>query len=132
MQVLTALKRRQHIDLGSGVRLKKVINSGEVAQWLNYQTHCQHCQANIHVFNGFVTGYYIIFAFIFHHRIVGVVDSVKARLTDPCITWHWSSVGFDTATLATFHITSPEVGHLARLVCYRMSLGAISIKLWSG
>ena len=32
MQVLAALKRRQHIDLGSGVRLKKVINSGEVAQ----------------------------------------------------------------------------------------------------
>lgn len=51
---------------------------------------------------------------VLQRRVVEVVDSVKARLTDPCITCHWSSVGFDTATLATFHITSPEVGHLAR------------------
>ena len=58
---------------------------------------------------------YIILSFISHYRVVDVVDSVKARLTDPCITCHWSSVGFDTATLATFHITSPEVGPHSRL-----------------
>ena len=55
-----------------------------------------------------------ILSFILYYRVVEVVDSVKARLTDPCITCHWSSVGFDTTTLATIHITSPEVGHLAR------------------
>ena len=73
-------------------------------------------------YNGFATEYNIRLSFIFHCSVVEVVDSVKARLTDPCITCHWSSVGFDTTTLATFHITSPEVGHLARLVCYYKSL----------
>ena len=53
---------------------------------------------------------------IFPCRAVDVVDALKARLTDPCITCHWSSIGSDTNTLATVHITSPEVGHLARLV----------------
>ena len=56
-----------------------------------------------------------ILSFVFLYRAVEVVDSVKARLTDPCITCHWSSVGFDTTTIATVHITSPEFGHLARL-----------------
>jgi len=85
-------------------------------------------------YNGFATEYNTLLPFIFHYSVVEVVDSVKARLTDPCITCHWSSVGFDTTTLATFHITSPEVGHLARLVCYCKSLGVIislgRINIW--
>lgn len=85
-------------------------------------------------YNGFATEHNILLPFIFHYSVVEVVDSVKARLTDPCITCHWSSVGFDTTTLATFHITSPEVGHLARLVCYYKSLVVIislgRIKIW--
>ena len=84
--------------------------------------------------NGFATEHNILIPFIFRYSVVEVVDSVKARLTDPCITCHWSSVGFDTTTLATFHITSPEVGHLARLVCYYKSLVVIislgRIKIW--
>lgn len=80
--------------------------------------------------NGFARGCYIVLSFIFHNRVVDVVDSLKARLTDPCITCHWSSVGSDTTTLATIHITSPEVGHLARLVC--KLLEAISVELSSG
>ncbi|KAJ7365370.1 Mediator of RNA polymerase II transcription subunit 17 [Desmophyllum pertusum] len=51
---------------------------------------------------------------VLQRRAVEVVDTLKARLTDPCITCHWSSIGCDTTTLATVHITSPEVGHLAR------------------
>ncbi|KAL9954998.1 hypothetical protein ACROYT_G042591 [Oculina patagonica] len=51
---------------------------------------------------------------VLQRRAVEVVDSLKARLTDPCITCHWSSIGCDTTTLASVHITSPEVAHLAR------------------
>lgn len=80
--------------------------------------------------NGFARGCYVVLSFIFHNRVVDVVDSLKARLTDPCITCHWSSVGSDTTTLATIHITSPEVGHLARFVC--KLLEAISVELSSG
>ena len=45
-----------------------------------------------------------------------MIDDLKSRLNDPCITCHWSTVGSDTNTSATVHITSPEVGHLARYV----------------
>ena len=48
-----------------------------------------------------------------------MVDVLKSRLTDPCITCHWGVIGCDTTTLATIHITSPEVQHIARLVFWR-------------
>ena len=51
-----------------------------------------------------------------------MIDGLKSRLNDPCITCHWSSVGSDTNTSATLHITSPEVGHLARLVSVKNEL----------
>lgn len=51
---------------------------------------------------------------VLQKRAVEVIDGLKSRLNDPCITCHWSSVGSDTNTSATLHITSPEVGHLAR------------------
>lgn len=57
----------------------------------------------------------LLFGYFFG-RAVEVIDDLKSRLNDPCITCHWSTVGSDTNTSATVHITSPEVGHLARYV----------------
>jgi len=51
---------------------------------------------------------------VLQKRVVEVVDALKSRLTDPCITCHWSVIGCDTTSLATIHITSPEVGDTAR------------------
>ena len=47
-----------------------------------------------------------------------MVGRLKTQMADPCITCHWSVVGCDTTTIATIHITSPEIGHTARSVLF--------------
>ncbi|XP_068683703.1 mediator of RNA polymerase II transcription subunit 17-like [Montipora foliosa] len=51
---------------------------------------------------------------VLRKRVEGVVGRLKTQMADPCITCHWSVVGCETTTIATIHITSPEIGHIAR------------------
>ena len=104
----------------------KMLNSGESWGTFNskhsktVELYLYMYRINIMALPWTVTGSFfnLILYFSFRDRAVAVVDSLKARLTDPCITCHWSSIGCDTTTLASIHITSPEVGNLARLVTY--------------
>lgn len=67
---------------------------------------------------------------VLQKRAVEVIDDLKSRLNDPCITCHWSIVGSDTNTSATVHITSPEVGHLARS-SFQLRVGVRGIRVVS-
>ncbi|KAK2568694.1 Mediator of RNA polymerase II transcription subunit 17 [Acropora cervicornis] len=47
-------------------------------------------------------------------RVVEVIGRLKSQMAEPCIMCHWSMIGCDTRSLVTIHITSPEIGHVAR------------------
>ena len=51
------------------------------------------------------------------NRAADVIDALKSRVPDPCVTCQWGVVGSETNTLATLHVTSPDVGDMGRLVC---------------
>ena len=51
------------------------------------------------------------------NRAAGVIDALKSRVPDPCVTCQWGVVGSETNTIATLHVTSPDVGDMGRLVC---------------
>ena len=51
------------------------------------------------------------------NRAASVIDALKSRVPDPCVTCQWGVVGSETNTLATLHVTSPDVGDMGRLVC---------------
>ena len=55
------------------------------------------------------------------NRAAGVIDALKSRVPDPCVTCQWGVVGSETNTLATLHVTSPDVGDMGRLVCILLS-----------
>ena len=46
-----------------------------------------------------------------------MIDALKSRVPDPCVTCQWGVVGSETNTIATLHVTSPDVGDMGRLVC---------------
>ena len=46
-----------------------------------------------------------------------MIDALKSRVPDPCVTCQWGVVGSETNTLATLHVTSPDIGDIGRLVC---------------
>ena len=45
-----------------------------------------------------------------------MIGRLKSQMAEPCIMCHWSMIGCDTRSLVTIHITSPEIGHVARSV----------------
>ena len=53
---------------------------------------------------------------VFCNRVVEVVGRLKSQMAEPSIMCHWSLIGCDTRSLVTIHITSPEIGHVARSV----------------
>lgn len=65
---------------------------------------------------------------VLQRRVVEVVESLKSRLADSCITCHWSVIGSDTTSLVTIHIASPEVAHTARS-SLQLHLGTQGIRI---
>ena len=55
------------------------------------------------------------------NRAADVIDALKSRVPDPCVTCQWGVVGSETNTLATLHVTSPDVGDMGRLVYFLLA-----------
>ncbi|CAH3112044.1 unnamed protein product, partial [Porites lobata] len=51
---------------------------------------------------------------VLQKRAAGVIDALKSRVPDPCVTCQWGVVGSETNTIATLHVTSPDVGDMGR------------------